>query len=48
MDVVEAIKGRKSVRAFESRKDVSEKTVEELIDAARGRLRLETFSRGSS
>jgi nitroreductase len=35
MDVVEAIKGRRSVRAFESGRDVSEKTVEGLIDAAR-------------
>jgi nitroreductase len=35
MDVLEAIKGRRSVRAFESGRDVSEKTVEGLIDAAR-------------
>jgi len=35
MDVLEAIKGRRSVRAFKSDKNVSEKTVEELIDAAR-------------
>jgi nitroreductase len=34
MDVLEAIKGRRSVRAFESGKDVSEKTVEGLIIAA--------------
>jgi nitroreductase len=34
MDVLEAIKGRRSVRAFESGKDVSEKTVEALITAA--------------
>lgn len=35
MDVLEAIKGRRSVRAFDSGKDVSEKTVEGLIDAGR-------------
>jgi nitroreductase len=35
MDVLEAIKGRRSVRSFKSEKNVSEKTVEELIDAAR-------------
>ena len=35
MDVLGAIKGRRSVRAFESGKDVSEKTVNGLIDAAR-------------
>jgi len=35
MDVLEAIKGRRSVRAFKSEKNVSEKTVEDLIDAAR-------------
>jgi nitroreductase len=34
MDVIDAIKGRRSVRAFESAKDVSEKTVEGLIVAA--------------
>jgi nitroreductase len=34
MDVLEAIKGRRSVRAFESGKDVSEKTIEGLIIAA--------------
>jgi len=35
MDVVEAIKGRRSIRAFESGKDVSKETVAGLIDAAR-------------
>jgi len=35
MDVVEAIKGRRSVRAFENGKDVSKETVGGLIDAAR-------------
>jgi len=35
MDVLEAIKGRRSVRAFDGAKDVSEKIVEGLIDAAR-------------
>jgi nitroreductase len=35
MDVLEAIKGRRSVRAFRSEKNVSEETVEGLIDAAR-------------
>jgi nitroreductase len=35
MDVLEAIKGRRSVRAFESGRDVSEKIVEGLIEAAR-------------
>jgi len=35
MDVIEAIRGRRSVRTFETGKDVSEKTVTELIDAAR-------------
>ena len=35
MDVLEAIKGRRSVRAFKSGENVSEKTVEKLIDAAR-------------
>jgi len=35
MDVIEAIKGRRSVRAFESGKDVSKETVAGLIDAAR-------------
>ncbi len=35
MDVVDAIKGRRSVRAFESGKDLSKETVEGLIDAAR-------------
>jgi nitroreductase len=35
MDVLEAIKGRRSVRSFKSEKNVSEKTVQELIDAAR-------------
>lgn len=34
MDVLEAIKGRRSVRTFKS-ENVSEKTVEKLIDAAR-------------
>jgi nitroreductase len=34
MDVLDAIKGRRSIRAFKSGKDVSEKTVEELIIAA--------------
>lgn len=34
MDVLEAIKGRRSVRAFRSEKNVSEETVQELIDAA--------------
>ena len=34
MDVIEAIEGRRSIRAFESGKDVSEKTVEGLIVAA--------------
>jgi nitroreductase len=34
MDVLDAIKGRRSVRAFESGKDVLEKTVEGLIIAA--------------
>jgi len=35
MDVLEAIKGRRSIRSFESGRDVSEKIVEGLIDAAR-------------
>jgi len=35
MDVVEAIKGRRSIRAFEIGKDVSKETVDNLIDAAR-------------
>jgi nitroreductase len=35
MDVLEAIKGRRSVRSFKSEKNVSEETVEELIGAAR-------------
>jgi nitroreductase len=35
MDVLKAIRGRRSVRAFKSEKDVSEETVEGLIDAAR-------------
>ena len=35
MDVIDAIKGRRSVRAFSSEKNVSEGTVETLIDAAR-------------
>jgi nitroreductase len=35
MDVFEAIKGRRSVRAFKSEENVSEETVEKLIDAAR-------------
>jgi len=34
MDVVEAIKGRRSIRAFKSKK-VSKETVEKIIDAAR-------------
>ena len=34
MDVLDAIKGRRSIRAFESGKNVSEKTVEGLIIAA--------------
>ena len=34
MDVLEAIKGRRSVRSFEGEKNVPEETVEELIDAA--------------
>ena len=35
MDVVEAIKGRRSIRTFEGGEDVSKETVEGLIDAAR-------------
>jgi nitroreductase len=35
MDVLEAIKGRRSVRSFKGEKNVPEETVEELIDAAR-------------
>jgi len=35
MDVLDAIKGRRSVRAFSNEKNVSEETVEKLIDAAR-------------
>jgi nitroreductase len=35
MDVLEAIKGRRSVRSFKSEKNVSKETVQELIDAAR-------------
>ena len=35
MDVLEAIRGRRSVRAFMSDKDVLEETVETLVDAAR-------------
>lgn len=35
LDVLEAVKGRRSVRAFKRDKDVSEKTVEKLIEAAR-------------
>lgn len=34
MDVLDAIKGRRSVRAFKGEKGVSEETVDELIDAA--------------
>lgn len=35
MDVLEAIKGRRSVRTFKSEQNLSEKIVEKLIDAAR-------------
>jgi nitroreductase len=35
MDVLEAIKGRRSVRAFDGERNVSEETVETLIDAGR-------------
>lgn len=35
MDVLEAIRSRRSVRAFESGKNVSEETVEKLVDSAR-------------
>jgi nitroreductase len=35
MDVLEAIKGRRSVRAFKSEKNISEETVEKIIEAAR-------------
>jgi nitroreductase len=35
MDVLEGIRGRRSVRAFKSGKNVSQETVDELIDAAR-------------
>jgi nitroreductase len=35
MDVLEAIRGRRSVRAFESGRNVSEETIQKLIDAAR-------------
>jgi nitroreductase len=35
MDVLDAIRGRRSVRAFSREKNVSEETVETLIDAAR-------------
>jgi nitroreductase len=35
MDVIEAIKGRRSVRVFKKEKNVSEETLENIIDAAR-------------
>lgn len=47
MDVLDAIRGRRSIRAFKN-KDVSNNTVETLVDAARWALQQETFNRGNS
>jgi len=46
MDVLEAIKGRRSIRAFMAR-DVSEEDVWRLVDAARWAPSAGTFSLGS-
>jgi len=47
MDVLDVIKGRRSIRAYENR-DVPAKIVENSLKQHAGLLQLETFSHGSS